>query len=105
MTTIRSSKHIPLRRCVICRQQRPQAQMLRFAKDAQANWRYDKQRRAGGRGAWLCADVPEHYQLKALKRFFRGQSQAVLEQLPSDIGANQHHSPAHCAMMEDVPKG
>lgn len=105
MTRTRPNKHIPLRRCVVCRQQRPQAQLLRFAKDAQGNWRYDRQRRAGGRGAWLCADTPEHYQLKALKRFFRGQGEAVLEQLPPNVRANQHNSQAHCAMIEDVPNG
>lgn len=72
-------KHVPLRRCVVCRAQRPQAELLRFYRDEEGIWRLDPKRRAGGRGAWVCADNPECHTQKRLGRTFRAQSREVSE--------------------------
>jgi predicted RNA-binding protein YlxR (DUF448 family) len=44
--------HVPIRTCVGCRQRRPQGELLRCVIDAAGVARVD--RRAPGRGAWLC---------------------------------------------------
>jgi predicted RNA-binding protein YlxR (DUF448 family) len=47
-----SEPHVPIRTCVGCRQRRPQRELLRCVLDADGVVRVD--RRAPGRGAWLC---------------------------------------------------
>jgi uncharacterized protein len=70
-------RHVPLRRCVVCRRARPQAELLRFYRGADGRWRADETRRAGGRGAWLCADEPACQHVKALRRFFKNDATDV----------------------------
>jgi predicted RNA-binding protein YlxR (DUF448 family) len=83
----RHVRHVPLRRCVVCRHSRPQAELLRFYQDEAARWRLDAARKAGGRGAWLCADSPNCHETKALKRFFKQQAESVHEQLGQEVTA------------------
>lgn len=73
-------RHVPLRRCAACRASLPQAELIRFARDEQGRWRLDSERRAGGRGTWLCRRV-ECHSPKALGRAFRAQAPDVAEQL------------------------
>jgi uncharacterized protein len=74
-------KHIPLRRCVVCREALPQKELLRLVqKDGQ--WQFDLKRSAGGRGAWLCRKDKCH-ESKQLKRFFRNDA----ERIAQDVGA------------------
>ena len=75
------AKHIPLRRCVVCRTSRPQAKLIRFFKDESGHWQLDETRKSGGRGAWLCKDSPDCHKLKALGRFFRADAVSVAQQL------------------------
>ena len=79
------SKHVPLRRCVACRSERPQSAFVRFYK-GEAGWQLDtayleRGRKSDGRGAWVCADNPECWRVKKLKRFFRGQTEQLHEEL------------------------
>ncbi|MEM7735155.1 MAG: YlxR family protein [Deinococcota bacterium] len=97
MTTPHASKqhqyvqrHVPLRRCVVCRKQRPQAELVRFYRDDTGQWQLDVTCKAGGRGAWLCAlaeagqPACTQASLKTLQRFFRGQAQRVYDILQTD---------------------
>ena len=74
------AKHVPLRRCVVCRATRPQAELLRFYKVEDA-WQLDPNRKGGGRGAWLCRDKETCQRPKALKRFFRAEAEHVAAQV------------------------
>lgn len=67
-----AAKHVPLRRCVVCRRSRPQRELIRFYRDQAGAWHLDETGRAGGRGAWLCRDEAACHTPKSLKRFFRG---------------------------------
>jgi uncharacterized protein len=72
-------KHIPLRRCVVCREALPQKELLRlYQKDGQ--WQFDLKRKAGGRGAWLCSKEKCH-EVKQLKRFFRNDAERIAQEL------------------------
>lgn len=73
------AKHIPLRRCVICRQSFPQYQLLRLVQK-DGLWQFDLRRRAGGRGSWLCQQESCH-SLKSLRRFFKQDAEQVLAEL------------------------
>ncbi|MEM6429514.1 MAG: DUF448 domain-containing protein [Deinococcota bacterium] len=84
-------RHVPLRRCVVCRKQRPQAELVRLYRDTEGQWQLDLECNAGRRGAWLCA-AKEGGQpacigasAKPLQRFFRGQAQRVYDMLQTDV--------------------
>jgi uncharacterized protein len=72
------AKHIPLRRCVICRESLPQKELLRLVQ--KDTWQFDLRRKAGGRGAWLCLKDTCH-ELKSLKRFFKQDAERILNDL------------------------
>ena len=87
-------KHVPLRRCVVCRTQRPQNALLRLYRDNDGVWHLDPSSKAGGRGAWVC--LPAHNpsctnaSSKQLARFFRGQAEGVHRQFQQYVqGASQ----------------
>lgn len=46
-------RHVPVRRCVACRDARPKRELIRLVRDGDA-WRLDLTQRAGGRGTSLC---------------------------------------------------
>jgi predicted RNA-binding protein YlxR (DUF448 family) len=48
-------RHVPLRRCVGCGKQRPQAELIRLAALPSDGIVVDRERRFGGRGAYLCS--------------------------------------------------
>lgn len=72
-------KHIPLRRCVVCRESLPQKELLRLAQK-DGRWQFDLKRRAGGRGAWICLKEKCH-EAKQLKRFFRNDAEHIAQEL------------------------
>ncbi|MBI4200750.1 MAG: YlxR family protein [Chloroflexi bacterium] len=48
-------RHIPLRRCVVCRTQLPQRELVRIVKTPQGRVAVDTERKkTAGRGAYLC---------------------------------------------------
>jgi predicted RNA-binding protein YlxR (DUF448 family) len=79
------ARHVPLRRCAVCRHSLPQSELIRFARDESGSWRIDRERRAGGRGMWVCRQERCHQQ-KALGRAFRAQAADVAGQLAGHGG-------------------
>jgi uncharacterized protein len=73
------AKHIPLRRCVICRESLPQQTLLRLVQN-EGSWQFDLRRKALGRGIWLCLNSQCH-ELKSLKRFFKQDAQRISSEL------------------------
>ncbi len=75
-------RHVPLRRCVVCRASKPQAEMLRLARHEDGTYEYDARRRLGGRGTWVChecaAQAVKDENAKKLGRAFKGQAEQVL---------------------------
>ncbi|MBB6097733.1 hypothetical protein HNR42_001150 [Deinobacterium chartae] len=71
--------HVPERTCVACRRKRPQAELLRLRREG-TGWVLEQGRRSG-RGAYLCADSPECWTEKRLRRFLRGSAPSVSEAL------------------------
>ncbi|HLV11831.1 MAG TPA: YlxR family protein [Trueperaceae bacterium] len=78
----RRQRHVPLRRCVVCRESKPQAAMLRLTRDESGAYVHDARRRLGGRGTWVCrdcaADAVQRDDVKKLSRAFRAQAAQVL---------------------------
>jgi predicted RNA-binding protein YlxR (DUF448 family) len=76
------SRHVPLRRCVVCRESRPQAELLRLTQDPSGAWVYDARKRLGGRGTWVCrpcaAAAVQGEEVKKLSRAFKAQAAQVL---------------------------
>lgn len=75
------TRHIPLRRCVVCRASRPQAELIRFYRGVDGRYQLDVSGKAGGRGAWVCRDQPSCHAPKALRRFFRAEADTIAQQL------------------------
>lgn len=75
-------RHVPMRRCVVCRESKPQGEMLRLARDESGAYRYDARRRMGGRGTWVChacaAAAVQEDDAKRLSRAFKAQAAQVL---------------------------
>lgn len=67
------SRHIPLRRCISCRQSKSKDALLRFYKDDSSNWQFDKNQKMQTRGSWICKDSKKCYKTKSFKKYF-GQS-------------------------------
>ncbi|GAA5512959.1 hypothetical protein Dcar01_01683 [Deinococcus carri] len=72
-------RHVPERTCVACRRKRPQDELVRVTRTP-AGWRVLPGQRTG-RGAYLCADLPECWQEKRLRRAFRGDAPAISAEL------------------------
>jgi predicted RNA-binding protein YlxR (DUF448 family) len=77
------ARHVPIRRCVVCRVAGPKRELIRLVR-GEAGWALDLRQRAGGRGASLCPacglagvrrDDPAR--LKGLRRFFKQETDAV----------------------------
>ncbi len=70
------TRHVPLRRCAICRAVAPQSQLLRLVQQGDG-YRLDIGRRLGGRGTWICAQCAADPNEKRLRQAFKGQAQHV----------------------------
>ena len=78
-TSTSKVRHIPLRRCVACRESKAQKELIRFFQTEQG-WQLDKKGKSGGRGAWLCQDDNCHKE-KTLRRFFKQDAARIKEEL------------------------
>lgn len=96
-----SGGRVPLRRCVVCRASTIKGDLLRFARDANGDWQLDLERRAGGRGAWLCRTCAAEATARELKRFFKGQASAVAGQLDASLARGSSAPAATPASTED----
>jgi predicted RNA-binding protein YlxR (DUF448 family) len=47
-------KHVPLRTCIACRQQRPKRAMIRIVRSPEGTLAVDAKGKSAGRGAYLC---------------------------------------------------
>ena len=75
------AKHIPMRRCISCRSSKPKEQLLRFFKDSNNTWHFDKSQKAQARGSWICNDSLDCYKSKYLKRYFGQSYNNILEEI------------------------
>ena len=78
-------RHVPLRRCVVCRESLPKEQLVRFVRDASGAWVLDAEMRAGGRGTWVCLECAREADAKRIARGFRGRPEPVVTQLRSHV--------------------
>jgi len=65
------SKHVPLRRCIVCGEQRPKREMLRVVRTPDGQMDVGAPPKAAGRGAYVCpaqACLSQAADGKALKR-------------------------------------
>lgn len=80
-----ATRHVPLRRCVVCRESLSQGDLLRLTQGEDGAFLYDDRRRLGGRGTWVCRDCASeavaNENEKVLRRAFRAQAPQVLELL------------------------
>ncbi len=98
MTSAARVRHVPLRRCAVCRAQAPQAELLRLVKDV-AGYRLDLTRRLGGRGTWICAACAASSNEKRLRNAFKGSAQQVRELLDAALA----HVPPTAAGAAGIP--
>ncbi len=82
-------RHVPLRRCVACREARPKRELIRLVR-GEDGWRLDLAQRAGGRGTSLCPacalaslDGHDAERRKAFRRAFRQDAATVSALLAS----------------------
>lgn len=87
---MKPARHVPLRRCVACREARPKRALVRLVRAEEA-WRLDLAQRAGGRGTSLCPECAaaavraahgaarreDAARLKGFRRAFQAQADAV----------------------------
>lgn len=81
-----TSKHIPIRQCLVCRVRRPKRELLRIVM-SEAGPVIDPTGRKPGRGAYVCPDKPECWAEKKLRRF-AGARAAELSQALNTLLAN-----------------
>ncbi|MEJ2292911.1 MAG: DUF448 domain-containing protein [Deinococcales bacterium] len=72
-----TGKHVPLRRCVMCRASLPKAGLIRLIRSGDGRYELDVTGRAGGRGTWVCRGCADDPAEKRLKQAFRGQAAHV----------------------------
>lgn len=70
-------KHVPLRRCVVCRTSRPKGELLRLRRADDGSFRLDAGRGATGRGTYVCQACAADPQEKRLRQAFRSQAAQV----------------------------
>lgn len=78
--------HVPLRRCVLCREARPKAELIRLARDEQGRFALDLANRAGGRGTWVCRACAAEGNEKRLRQAFRAAAPEVRALLAERLG-------------------
>ncbi|HKI58960.1 MAG TPA: YlxR family protein [Trueperaceae bacterium] len=81
-----TSKHVPLRRCVLCRASLPKAELIRLVRSGEGGFELDPAGRAGGRGTWVCRSCAQDPTEKRLRQAFRGQAARVGELLTLAVG-------------------
>jgi uncharacterized protein len=54
-TQVKRPRHVPLRTCVSCRQNKPKRELLRVVRTPDGHIQVDATGKKSGRGAYLCA--------------------------------------------------
>lgn len=49
-------KHVPLRLCIVCREQKQKSELLRIVRTSDGEITFDPSGKLPGRGAYICAD-------------------------------------------------
>lgn len=49
-----AKRHVPLRRCVVCRTQQPKSALVRIVRQPDGRVALDAEQKKSGRGAYLC---------------------------------------------------
>jgi len=78
-------KKIPLRRCVVTKEQLPKGELLRIAKDKENNVFVDLTGKAGGRGAYIKKDIDTLNTAKGKKILEREQEVQINEGIYEEI--------------------
>lgn len=69
-------KHIPQRTCIVCREQRDKAELLRVVRRPDGSYAVDRVGREAGRGAYVCDNgkcLADAVKKRALNRAFKTQ--------------------------------
>jgi predicted RNA-binding protein YlxR (DUF448 family) len=79
-----AKRHIPLRRCVVCRTQQPKDALVRIVRRPDGQVELDLEQKKMGRGAYLCRQ-PSCWNLKValprLQRALRAPVDEVLREM------------------------
>jgi predicted RNA-binding protein YlxR (DUF448 family) len=75
-----------MRRCVVCRASKPQAEQFRLVREGDAV-SLDLTRRLGGRGTWVCRACAATVDEKRLRQAFKGQAPQVAQLLSHALAA------------------
>src|SRR5215211_6745632 len=51
-------RHVPVRTCVGCQQERPKRQLVRIVRSPEGAVTVDQTGKAAGRGAYVCSEAP-----------------------------------------------
>lgn len=84
---VREGQHVPERTCVACRRKRPQNEFVRLTRLGGV-WTVQEGERTG-RGSYLCADTPECWAEKRLKRSFGAQAATLSSALTGRLPKHQ----------------
>lgn len=84
-----ATKHVPMRRCVVCRTSKPQVEQFRLVRERDAV-SLDLARRLGGRGMWVCRSCAASGNEKRLRQAFKGQAPQVAQLLSQALAAKPH---------------
>lgn len=105
-------RHVPLRRCVACRESRPKRELIRLVRTGatgDAGWALDLRQRAGGRGTSLCPACAlaalrrdDAARFKGFRRAFR-QDADVVASLLADLETTLVAASAPSAPMDHAP--
>ncbi len=86
-------KHVPLRTCVVCRNQKEKSELVRIVKAKDGRIFVDDGGRAEGRGAYVCkceSCMTDALKKKALNRVFKTQiPQETYDALYAAVQANE----------------
>ncbi len=102
------ARHLPLRRCLYCRQSLPQGKkrdgLIRLV-GSESGYALDLERRLGGRGAWLCRDCAAalafgNEKEKQVRRVFGAQADQVRDLLRQALAADPVRRTHHAGQMD-----
>ncbi len=78
-------KKIPLRRCVVTKEQLPKKELLRIVKDKDGNVKVDQTGKANGRGAYIKKDIEVLNMAKDKKILERALEIKINEEVYNEI--------------------
>lgn len=78
-------KKIPLRRCVVTKEQLPKQELLRIVKDKEGNVSIDKTGKLNGRGAYIKKDIDVLNTAKSKNTLSRALEVTIPEEIYQEI--------------------